>query len=344
MNDVPLKNECDWTNTVHYSTDANPVKGAREFFARLYIPNDLRYIKYKFLMSGRAMGMIYVVCNPTAGNGLGKRVGEKINAALDGRSIAYTSLYTRYPGHARELAAQAAAEGADTVLAIGGDGTAGEAAAGLAGTKTALGIIPAGTGNDFIKTIGIPGQPLKALEHILACPARPTDMGRINDRLFLNVSGAGFDVCVLEYVLKAKRYMRGLLPYLYGVIRTILSFTPVELTYQIDDNPPVTGRMLLCAAANGRIIGGGIPIAPNAFVDDGLFDVILVRAIPRPRMVRYLPGLLKGKVLTFPETSACRCGKIALSAPGMRMNVDGEICDIPSAVLTLEKGVLLIHR
>lgn len=287
--------------------------------------------------------MIDVIINPVAGNGHAKRIGDKVIEALTKRGIACKAYFTEFPGHATELAKQSAQRQTDMVLAVGGDGTAYEVASGLVHTKTALGLIPAGTGNDFIKSIGVPKSPLDALEHILSHPPRLVDMGRINDKLFLNVCGTGFDVSVLEYSLKAKKLVRGMLPYLYGVIRTIFSFKPVKMRITIDEETTLDGTFLQCSVANGRYIGGGIVISPTSQVNDGLLDVVVIRSIPNWKMVFYLPGLLLGRVLSFPITSHYRCSQVVIDAPGMHLNVDGEILPMEKVSFSSVKDALWVH-
>ena len=287
--------------------------------------------------------MIDVIINPIAGNGLAKKIGEKMIEALKGKGLPCEAHYTNAPGHATILAKQAAMRGVETVLAVGGDGTAYEVASGLFKTKTALGLIPAGTGNDFIKSISLPKDPMKALEFILSHIPRPVDMGKINNQLFLNVCGTGFDVSVLEYTLKAKKLVRGMLPYLYGVIRTIFSFKPVHMRIVIDQNISLEGDYLQCSVANGRYFGGGIAISPTSQVDDGLLDVVVLKAIPNWKMFFYLPGLVMGKADTFSITSHYRCKDVHIEAPGMRLNVDGELLPISTALFSPVKDALLVH-
>ena len=288
--------------------------------------------------------MIYVICNPTAGNGRGKKAGEMIRKKLTEKSINHRMLWTEKPGHASELAKEASASGADTVLSIGGDGTSFEVAQGLAGSDTALGVIPAGTGNDFVKTLGSPLEPEAALEFVLSHPAKKTDAGEINGRMFLNEIGTGFDVSVLDYAEKAKRYVRGLLPYLHGVAQTLFRFKSIPITYSIDGGQPVTKDAFVVAVANGGMIGGGIPIAPEARADDGLFDVVIVGAVKKKDLLSRLSGLMQGKILTFPETTFVRASSVAFSAPDMRVNIDGEIVTEAHATAKILPGALWVHR
>lgn len=225
--------------------------------------------------------MLTFIVNPTAGSGYALRQEEPIRLGLDAQGIAYRMLRTERPGHATELATAAAREPVCTgVVAVGGDGTAYEVACGLMGTRVPLGIIPAGTGNDFIKAVGIPRKPMEALAFLLSHMPRPVDVGSVNDRLFLNVCGTGFDVTVLEQTLSAKRYCRGLLPYLIGLVRGIFHYKPVHVRLTVDGEEQVRD-VLICSVANGRYIGGGIPICPDAKPDDGLLDLVTVENKPR---------------------------------------------------------------
>ncbi|MBR1584333.1 MAG: diacylglycerol kinase family lipid kinase [Clostridia bacterium] len=288
--------------------------------------------------------MIYAVCNPTAGAGRGEKIGRQIEQALRERNLPCRLMLTEHPGHAAQLAREAREAGAELILSIGGDGTAFEVAQGLLGSACPLGIIPAGTGNDFVKTIGIPQQPLAALDHVLSCPARPTDAGQINGRMFLNEIGTGFDVSVLDYALKAKKYCRGLLPYLYGVVKTLFRFRSVSITYTVDSGETVTRDVFVVGVANGGVIGGGIVIAPEARADDGLLDVVVVEKVARRHLPARLIGLMRGRILSFPETHFCRAHSISFSTPGMRVNVDGEILDEKRVEARVLPGALMIRR
>lgn len=287
--------------------------------------------------------MIYAICNPTAGNGRGRKIGQEIEKRLLEQHYACHLEMTKAPGHATELAYAAAQSGAETVLAIGGDGTAVEVARGLIGTPAALGVIPAGTGNDFIKTLGLPKDPLAALDFVLAHPARDTDVGDVNGRLFLNEIGTGFDVTVLDFAQKAKRFCRGLLPYLYGVIRTLFHFRGIQLSYAMDGGEMVTKDVFVIAVANGGVIGGGIPIAPEAQADDGLLDVVVVNKICSRNLPARLIGLMRGKILSFPETQFIRAKNVFFSADKMRVNIDGEVTDEASVEARLLPKALRIH-
>ncbi len=287
---------------------------------------------------------MHVIINPTAGNGRAEKIAVKILARLDELGIKYKAFYTAYAGHAEIFAQQSVQENIKMVLSIGGDGTAFEVARGLMHSTTCLGIIPAGTGNDFIKSLHLPNSPFKILDFILSHPARPVDVGTINGKVFINVCGIGFDVSVLDFSIKAKKYVGGMLPYLWGVIQTIIHYKPSDITLKIDGKNVLSEQILVCSIANGRYIGGGMPISPASEIDDGLLDIVVIKNVKRPRMVKYLPGLLSGKILTFEDTISYR-GKIVevTAKSSMRFNVDGEIFPYEKVTLEIVPGTLYVY-
>lgn len=288
--------------------------------------------------------MLYVIVNPTAGKGKALKAGKKVEAELIKRGIEYELHYTEYKGHATELAAFAAENGFETVMSVGGDGTSYETVCGLKGKNASLAIIPAGTGNDFIRALGLPTDPVKALEWYLTHEAKNADCGIVNGRMFLNACGTGFDITVLDYAEKARKYLSGPLTYLYGVIKTVFNFDPTSVKIVADGVEVFNGEILVVAVSNGSYYGGGIKIAPNARPDDGLFDITIVRPIgSSAKMMTYLPGLVGGKVLTFKETTALKAKKVTVESKGMRFNIDGEIIKTDVAELELIAGGIKIH-
>lgn len=284
--------------------------------------------------------MLTFIVNPTAGNGYAQKIEKQVREEMNRRGLVCHFVHTDAPGHATELAkAAAAAEGCTGVVAVGGDGTAFEVACGLMNTDVPLGIIPAGTGNDFIKTVSIPKKPMEALNFILTHEPRPVDVGGLNDRLFLNVCGTGFDVTVLDYTLAAKKYCRGLLPYLIGLIRGIAHYKPTRVRFTADGKTEER-EVLICSVANGRYFGGGIAICPDAAANDGLLDLIVVEHKPRWQLPFLVPSLLLGRILKFSFTTHTRCSNVEVFSKGMRLNVDGEILDIESAKFSVLPGAL----
>ena len=287
--------------------------------------------------------MLSIIVNPAAGNGRSMATCTAVCRRLEERGVAFELFKTDHPTHATELARDAAARGVKTVIAIGGDGTVTETAAGLAGTQTALGIIPSGTGNDFIKTTGIPKKWEDALELILTKPARPVDTGSVNDGFFINACGTGFDVVTLDFAQKAKKYVHGLLPYLYGVLCTIVAYKPVDMHIEIGEKLVFNGKYMVCSIANGRFFGGGIPIAPLAAVTDGKLDVLIVDAVPRWKLPAYLIPLMRGKLHECKIAHRYLTDHCFVECPGMRLNLDGEIIPMPQADFRCHQDKLLLH-
>ena len=286
--------------------------------------------------------MYTFIVNPAAGNGYALKVEKDLLQHLEQEKVAYEFMHTDHPEHATELARNAACRpDCSGVIAVGGDGTAFEVACGLLGTGVPLGIIPAGTGNDFIKTVGIPKKPLDALAVILHGKSRPVDVGKLNHRMFLNICGTGFDVQVLDYTLAAKKYVRGILPYLIGLVRAIFSYHPVHVRFTADGLTEERD-VLLCSVANGQFFGGGIPLCPDARPDDGMLDMVVVETKPRWMIPFYLPSLLGGKIDRFKITTHKRCRAMIIESKGMRLNVDGEILTMDEARFEVLPGKLML--
>lgn len=287
--------------------------------------------------------MMTFIVNPAAGSGYALQVEKMIAEEIAKKGAGFGRIvHTEHPGHATELAAKAVREGAKSVIAVGGDGTAFEVACGLMGTDAALGIIPAGTGNDFIKSAGIPAKPEQALALILGGQAKAVDVCQLNDRMFLNVCGAGFDVTVLDYTLEAKKHFRGIVPYLIGLIKGISHYRPVHVKVTVDGKIEEKDA-LICAVANGRFIGGGIPICPVAQITDGKLNMVMVDHKPRWMIPFYLPGLMLGRVLKFRITEHVLCEKVEIVSPGMRLQADGEILTMDRAEVSVRKGALNLY-
>ena len=287
--------------------------------------------------------MLTFIVNPTAGNGYALKIEQQVRKEMARRGMVCQFIHTAHPGHATDLAkAASSTDGCTGVIAIGGDGTAYEVACGLMNTGVPMGIIPAGTGNDFIKTVSIPKKPMEALEFILTHDARPVDVGGLNDRLFLNVCGTGFDVTVLDYTLAAKKYCRGLLPYLVGLIRGIAHYKPVYVRFTVDGHTEER-EVLICSIANGRYFGGGIAICPEATADDGLLDLVIAEHQPRWKLPFLVPSLLMGRIDKFSFTTHKRCKTVELYSKGMRLNADGEVSEMDEAKFSVLQGALTLY-
>lgn len=284
------------------------------------------------------------ILNPAAGSGYAIKTMALLETKMKEAGTDYRILQTERAGHATEIAASLSRDpDAAAVVSVGGDGTAGEVAAGLTGTDKPMGIIPAGTGNDFIKSAGIPNNPEKALELLLSGTPKATDTGRVNDRFFLNVCGTGFDVTVLDYAENEKQKHRGLTPYFIGLLKAIFHYRNIQLSVTVDGETE-SGEYLVCSIANGRYIGGGIPICPKAEISDGKLDLVLIRKRHRWQIPFYLPGLMLSRDLNFRITSHRLASCIRIEGKNLRINIDGEICSLSDAEFMINPASLLLIR
>lgn len=242
---------------------------------------------------------------------------------------------TGHPGHARQLAVTAAAEGYERVIAIGGDGTINEVANGLAHSQTALGIIPLGTGNDSATNLGVPSDPLAAAEHAMSAEPRQIDLGEIRTNAgtayFVNVAGFGFDAAVAWRVNRMPKLIGGTLPYLAGVLWTLWQYRAAPIRICADDRV-IDQPVFLAAVANGAAYGGGMRISPRAQPDDGLFDVCIVSDLSRIQVLRLVPKIYSGGHVGHPAVEMLRCVSLTAEATAqVRCQADGELAgDLPA--------------
>lgn len=268
------------------------------------------------------------ICNPIAGNGASLKALFTVKERLAAAGLPYTVEFTKCPGHATELARVAVENGAVNVCAMGGDGTIREVALGLKGTQTVLGIIPCGTGNDLVKTLHIPADVNAAIDILLTGKVINLNCAYANELPYVNVAGFGFDVDVLDKVELYKRKTKsGRLAYLKGLFAAIRHRQIRKVTYTLDDGEPVTVNALMIAAGNGRYIGGGICITPEAILTDGQLDFTVVRDVySLLDVLRVLPVLMNGKLYKKTQYVTHMQGKklIAECEPFSRIQVDGE--------------------
>ncbi len=282
-----------------------------------------------------------LIVNPVAGNGYALKLTDRLKEIIGDEYHAECQIRkTEKPGHAEELARQAAEDKeVGIVFAVGGDGTLSEVSRGLAGTGKPFGIIPAGTGNDFIKCVHLPKDPEEALRFAMTHEPRDIDIGTVNGSFFLNLFGTGFDVLSLDYAARYKDRFRGMLPYLLGVLQAVFHSRGSQLRISVDGREE-EGKYLLVTAGNGNYIGGGFPVNPLARPDDGKLDVVLIRHVPRYKLLFYLTGLVNGRHLTYKVTRHVSAERITIEGKDMRADVDGAVLPMERAEVGLMKGGL----
>lgn len=183
---------------------------------------------------------------------------------------------TRGPGDGTRIAREAAAQGYDVVVAAGGDGTVNEVVNGLAGSRTALGALPVGTVNVWVRELGLPLQPRAAAEALLTCQPRAIDLGRAGDRYFLLMCGVGFDAAVTAEVRATEKRRLGALAYLLRAANLAARFRGTSARIIIDGKL-IRCRVLMLVLGNSQLYGGVVKVTARASLDDGLLDVCIIK-------------------------------------------------------------------
>jgi diacylglycerol kinase (ATP) len=284
-----------------------------------------------------------VIVNPTAGNHRAGKVWERVKQRVDGFPQC-DSVSSERVGHARELAQSAAQAGYDRVIAVGGDGTLCEVASGVAHTSTAVALIPAGTGNDCCRNLGIPRDPVAAAKVALNGAVRRVDLGQIQTArgttYFVNVAGFGFDAEVAARANAMAKLGGGTVPYVLGVLQALWRCGTPPMRISIDEHI-LEKAVFLVAVGNGASYGGGMRIVPDASVDDGLFDVCVVGKISRLEVLRLVPKMYSGGHRAHQAVEFFRCRELrAESAAQVRCQADGELVGDLPATFTIHAGGL----
>ena len=228
------------------------------------------------------------IVNPISGIGKQRKIERIIKRNLDRKEFDYQVLYTKRPNHATELSAQVAKEGAHIIVAVGGDGSVNEVAQGIIGSKSALAVIPTGSGNGFARHFDIPSDPAKAIQVINEMHDQWIDTVKINDKSYLGVAGIGFDADVS--LAFSNLDSRGLASYLFVVLSELPLYKPQNYDLIIDGKPLHKKAFLICFA-NSNQYGNNAFIAPHAKIDDGSHNVIIWKEFPphaAPKLVHDL--------------------------------------------------------
>jgi diacylglycerol kinase (ATP) len=272
-----------------------------------------------------------LIVNPASGQETALVHLPAINARLR-ESGDVDIVLTTGEGDGVDAGRRAALEGCDRVFVAGGDGTLNEVLNGLAQVDGALGavtlaVLPLGTGNDFATAIGVPGSPEDAVDALLEGAVVPVDVGRVNDRCFLNVSAGGFIADVSDAVNPQLKTVLGKLAYLVGGAQVLLDYEPVAA--RVTNAATATNASLLAfAVCNSRLIGGGRLIAPHAVVDDGWLDVCLIHAMSALEFVALLRRVSSGDHVDDDRVTYFRTEALELVFDRLiRINTDGQVLE-----------------
>ena len=248
-------------------------------------------------------------------------------AAFRNEGWTVEALETQGPGHGTMLAAALAREGAERIIAVGGDGIVHEVANGLltAGGAAALGVVPAGSGNDFAKLLGVHGhRPEHAVRRIVTARVVPFDVGLVRDEYFVNTLGFGFGPEVVR-IRDGMPGLKGFLSYLIPVFRAFAGFVPPVLEIRAGDWSE-HGPVMMVEVCNGTTAGGSYRFAPDADPTDGALDLCVIQRVGFARFLRALPRVMRGTHGRMREVRLCRAGAVVIKGEEpLVMHLDGEL-------------------
>lgn len=288
--------------------------------------------------------MLDFIVNKKAGNGSPIKAMNKIKKILDEKNIEYTFHLTEERHHATKIVKELCEQGADNIIAVGGDGTINEVLNGITNfERVKMGIIPCGNGNDFISTAKIPLNVEKALNVVINGVTKPTDFMDCDGIRGLNIIGAGIDVEILQRCERNK-FLKGKIKYLVSLIVSLFKFKFYNLQVKQRDEYQQKSALIVCAG-NGKCFGGGISICPDAEVDDGYMDFVIVDKMKKSLIPKTFRQLMKHKIMDCPYYNFSRQTDIdVVFDKPTPIQIDGEIYENLKFKIKLEKNKLNLYR
>ncbi|MFG2522583.1 diacylglycerol kinase [Streptomyces sp. NPDC048527] len=271
---------------------------------------------------------ITLFVNPTAGRGRGAHAAQPAASALRAAGFTVHTLVGEDADDALTRARAAVHDGTGALIAVGGDGMANLALQAVADTRTPLGVIAVGTGNDFARSLGLPVRDPAAAGALVAdalkgARIRELDLGRAGGHWFGTVLASGFDSRVNDRGNRM-RWPSGRFKYDLAIVAELAAFKPIPYRITLDDGPPLEVEATLVAVGNGTSYGGGMKICADADMTDGLFDITVVGDCSRATLLKVFPRVYKGTHLDHPKVTVHRATKIELAAEGITGYADGE--------------------
>ena len=285
-----------------------------------------------------------IIVNPTAGRGAAQKIVPRVDRLLKEHGVSFDRVFTERPWHAAELARKAVVSGYKVVVALGGDGTSNEVLNGLMEAReagegeAALGILCVGTGNDFAYGMGVPLDLEEGCAALARGRTRPIDVGHAKGlRYFGNGIGIGFDAVVNVQAARYKR-LRGFAVYFVAVMRTLLFYYRAPLTRIELDDREMELPALMVSVMNGRRMGGGFLMTPEAAPDDGLFDLCVGAKMNRLQMLALVPRFIQGTQMGHPRIHMTRARRVhvVVKEGAQVVHADGETIALDATDLEFE--------
>ena len=286
------------------------------------------------------MRRLCLIVNPHAGGGRTAGALPGVQSALRERGHDVRVERTLSLEHAIELA-RGAAEAGEVAVSFGGDGLAGACAHALRETGGILGVLPGGRGNDFARKLGIPREPIAACAVLSDGSERTVDIGDVDGRTFLGIASYGFDSAVQDLANVSR--IKGQLVYLYATLRTLATWQAVRLSFTADGEPERSVVGYAVAACNSGVFGGGMALAPDADLEDGLLDVVVTGQRSRLGHLWNLPRVFNGTHINAKGLELFRAREIEVSAERpFRIYADGDPIGTTPATIRAVPGALKV--
>ncbi|MFD7717450.1 diacylglycerol kinase family protein [Streptomyces sp. NPDC059814] len=289
---------------------------------------------------------ITLFVNPTAGRGRGAHAAQPAASALRDAGFSVRTVLGEDADDALRRAREAVAGGTGALIAVGGDGMMSLALQAVAGTRTPLGVVAVGTGNDFARALGLPirdpaAAGRLAAEALKGSAVREIDLGLVGDRWFGSVLASGFDSRVNDRGNRM-RWVGGRFKYDLAILAELAAFRPIAYRMSLDGGPAREIEATLIAVGNGSTYGGGMRICADAVMDDGLFDVTVVGDCSRTTLLKVFPKVYRGTHLGHPVVTVHRVSSIALEAVGVTAYADGEPLGALPLTATCVRGAVRV--
>ena len=287
-------------------------------------------------------GRLLLIVNPSSGSGRGAELLPEVERQLRARRLEFGTVITKSLDHGVQEA-RSASERGETPVVMSGDGLIGQIGGALAESGATMGIVPGGRGNDFARVIGIPDEPAEAVALLAQGNTRSIDVGEVNGRRFLCIASIGFE-SVANRLANETSMLRGGLVYFYAGLRTLASWKPATFSVRLDGDPAVSFEGYSVQVANSRAFGGGFFIAPNAELDDGLFDVVTVGDSSKLAFLSGMPKAKQGEHLDREQVKVLRAAEVEVTADrDFAVYADGEhLADLPAKLRVLRGALNVI--
>jgi YegS/Rv2252/BmrU family lipid kinase len=283
-----------------------------------------------------------LIVNPSSGSGRGAEILPTVERELDERHLVFRTVIARSLEHGVEEAL-AAAEADEIPVVLSGDGLVGGVGGALARSGAPLGIIPGGRGNDLARVLGIPSDPAGSVEVLASGHRREIDVGEVNGKRFLCIASTGFDSDANGRANRT-RLIRGNLVYAYAALRTLAGWRPATFTVVLDGEERIQHTGYSVAVANSKAYGGGMFMAPDAELDDGLFDIVLTGPVGKFKFLSNLPKVFRGTHVHEDEVTVRRASRVEVRASRpFDVYADGEsLTELPAQLRVLPRALPVI--